>query len=39
MSTSATLLDWGNLGVTINSKGARCIVVWDAVQTLELVGD
>ncbi len=39
VSTTATLLDWCNVGVIINSKGTRCIVAWGAVQALELVGD
>jgi hypothetical protein len=37
--TSATLLDWCGLGIIRTIAGARSIVAWDALRTVELRGD
>ena len=39
VETSGTLLDWCGVGPIFNFHGARCVLGWDRIVTLELVND
>jgi len=39
VETSGTLLDWCGVGPIFNLGGARCVLGWDRVVTLELIND
>ncbi len=38
-ATSGLYLDWTPLGVIVNSSGARTLISWERLTTLELVED
>jgi len=37
--TSGMYLDWCPVGIILNVRGARTLIAWDRVATLELVED
>ena len=39
VETSGTLLDWCGAGPVFSFHGARCVLCWDRLVTLELIND